>query len=229
LTSVPALTSNPTLTKDDWLLFVINALGLIWAGIDAHFGWGAWSAYACVGLTSLLYLAHVHWRRRDILVNLLVFGLAAGLTELAADWWLVSVTKTLHYAKWGPFLIDSPAYMPMSWAGILLSMGFLGWGVSRKYGLVIGTLVATVVTGIYVPFFEMLAHYAGWWTYDNCRRWGVVPWYIIVGEALVGASLTPLVAGVVARNSTLLGWIVRGVIAGLWIGLSYFIALSITG
>lgn len=221
--------SEPELTKDDWLLFVINALGLVWAGIDAWFGWGAWSAYACIGLTSLLYLVHVRWRQRDILKNLLVFGLVAGLTELAADWWLVSTTKTLQYAQWGPFLVDSPAYMPMSWAGILLSMGFLGWAVARKHGLLIGTLVATVVCGIYVPVFEMLAHYAGWWTYDNCRRWGVVPWYIIVGEALIGASLTPLVAGVVGPKSGLVGWVVRGVIAGLWIWGAYFIALSITG
>jgi hypothetical protein len=217
------------LTKDDWLLFVINALGLVWAGIDAYFDWGPWSAYACIGFTSLLYLTHVTWRGRDILRNLLIFGLVAGLTELAADWWLVSITKTLAYAKWGPFLVDSPAYMPLSWAGILLSMGFLGWGISRKHGLVIGTLVATVVTGIYVPTFEMLAHYAGWWTYDNCRRWGAVPWYIIVGEALIGASLTPLVAGVVAKQSSLLSWVVRGVIAGLWIWVAYFLALSITG
>jgi hypothetical protein len=222
-------TAEKRLTSDDWLLFIINVLGLAWAALDAHFDWGPWSAYACVGFTSLLYLLHVTWRKRDILKNLLVFGLVAGLTELAADWWLVSKTHTLQYAQWGPFLIDSPAYMPMSWAGILLSMGFLGWAVSQKYGTAIGVLVATAVSGIYVPAFEGLAHYAGWWTYRDCNRWGVVPWYIIVGEALIGAALTPLVTGVVGLKDGPLSWVLRGVLAGLWIWGAYFIALSITG
>ncbi len=217
------------IAKDDWLLFVVNALGLLWAGIDAAFDFGPWSAYACVALTSVLYLAHVQWRRRDILKNLLVFGIAAGLTELAADWWLVSKTHTLHYAPWGPFIVDSPAYMPLSWAGILLSMGFLGWVVSQKHGLVVGSLVAAVVSGLYVPTFEALAHGAGWWTYDNCNRLGVVPWYIIVGETLVGALMPLLVSGVVVKASGLVSWVLRGVAAGLWIWAAYFIALSITG
>jgi hypothetical protein len=217
------------ITRDDWLLFAVNALGLVWAGIDAALGLGPWSAWACVALTSALYLAHVQWRQRDILKNLLVFGLAAGLTELGADWWLVSKTHTLHYAPWGPFLIDSPAYMPLSWAGILLSMGFLGWVVSRAKGLVVGSAVAALVSGLYVPTFEALAHSAGWWTYDNCNRLGVVPWYIIVGEALIGAAMPVLVSGVVRTGSGFVGWALRGVIAGVWIGVAYFIALSITG
>lgn len=217
------------LTKDDWLLFAVNGVGLAWSALDAYFDWGPWSAYACVGLTSALYLTHVAWRQRDILKNLLVFGLVAGLTELAADRWLVSVTDTLHYARWGPFLVDSPAYMPMSWAGILLSMGFLGWAVARTHGYGVGIAVATVVSGVYVPTFEALAHYAGWWTYDNCHRWGVVPWYIIVGEALIGAAMVPLVAGVVGRGSGLVGWVVRGVLAGLWIWVAYAVALQLTG
>lgn len=217
------------ISRDDWLLFVVNAVGLVWAAIDAWFDWGPWSAWACVFLTSGLYLAHVQWRGTDILKNLLVFGLVAGLTELAADWWLVSITRTLDYAKWGPFLVDSPAYMPMSWAGILLSMGFLGYAVSLKHGVRWGLVVATVVSGLYVPTFEALAHYAGWWTYSNCHRLGVVPWYIIVGEALIGAAMPLLVTQVVAQKSTLGSWIGRGVIAGLWIWVAYFIALRITG
>lgn len=224
-----APTEDPTLVADDWLIFAVNAVGLVWAAIDAYFDWGPWSAYACVGLTSVLYLSHVTWRGRDILKNLLIFGLVAGLTELAADWWLVTFTKTLDYARWGPFLIESPAYMPMSWAGILLSMGFLGWAISLKHGIAMGVLVATVVSGVYVPTFEGLAHYAGWWTYKNCNMIGVVPWYIIVGEAIIGGAMPLLVTGVVAKTSSVWGWVVRGVLGGLWIWVGYFIALSITG
>ncbi len=217
-----------TFTSDDYLLLVINVVGLVWAGISAWFDLGPWAAWACTLLTSVLYLVHVQWRGHDILKNLLLFGLAGGLAELAADWWLVSLTRTLHYAPWGPFLIDSPAYMPGSWAGILLSMGFLGCAVRQRWGTMAGVVVATAVTGIYVPTFEALAHAAGWWTYSNCRMLGVVPWYIIVGEALVGLSLTPLVALVLVRQQVL-AWVGAGVVAGLWIWASYFIALSITG
>lgn len=221
--------SDSPIQRDDWLLFIVNVVGLIWAGIDAWFGWGPWSAWACVLITSALYVTHVAWRRTDILKNLLVFGIAAGLTELAADWWLVSITRTLDYAKWGPFLIDSPAYMPMSWAGILLSMGFLGYAVSLKYGVRWGVVVAAIVSGLYVPTFEALAHYAGWWAYSNCNRLGVVPWYIILGEALIGGVMPLLVTGVVKQHSGFFGWVVRGVLAGVWIWVAYFISLRITG
>jgi hypothetical protein len=218
--------TNPY-SKDDHLLFIINVLGLIWAAIDAYFDWGVWSAYACVAFTSLLYLAHVQWRKTDILKNLLIFGLVGGITELAVDYWLVSLTKTLTYTPWGPFIIDSPAYMPMSWAGILLSMGFLGFIVAQKYSVMVGTLVSFVVAGIYVPTFEALAHYAGWWTYSNCPMFGVVPWYIIVGEALVGASMSPLVMYLLHKKSM---WSAAGagVIAGLVIGIAYKIGMMVS-
>ena len=211
------------------VLLVVNLLGLAWAGVDAALDLGPWSAWTCTACTSGLYLTQVRWRGPDIKKNLLVFGLAGGVTELAADWWLVSKTFTLHYAPWGPFLIESPAYMPLSWTGMLLSMGFLGWVVSRKHGLAVGTLVSAVVSGIYIPTFEGLAHRAGWWTYDNCNRLGVVPWYIILGETLIGALLPLLVAGVVTKGRGVIGWALLGVVAGLWIWVSYAIALSITG
>lgn len=217
-------TDDDRITADDHLLFVINAVGLAWAALDAWQNWGAWSAYVCVVLTSVLYLTHVLWRGRDILKNLLVFGIVAGLTELLADYWLVSITKTLSYEKWGPFLVDSPAYMPMSWAGILLSMGFFGWMVARKHGLVKGMLFATVVTGIYVPSYEALAHYAGWWTYSGCPMVGVVPWYIIIGEALVGAMMVPLVKKVIDGRGYLVAAL-AGVAAGLWIGVAYWVGM----
>jgi hypothetical protein len=223
----PADAETDPLTAADHLLLVINALGLALAGIDAWLDLGPWSAYACVLITSALYLAHVTWRGSSILKNLLVFGLAGGLTELAADWWLVSITKTLFYTPWGPFLVDSPAYMPMSWAGILLSMGYFGWMARRKYGLGWGILLATLLTGLYVPVFEALAHYADWWTYSGCAMWGPVPWYIIVGEALIGLSLTPLVSIVMDGKSPLRS-AVAGVAAGLWIWVAYFVAMLVT-
>jgi hypothetical protein len=211
-------------TSDDYLLLLVNVIGLAWAALDAAFGWGPWSAYVCVAVTSLLYVSHVQWRQRDILKNLLLFGLLGGVTELAADYWLVSLTKTLHYTPWGPFLIDSPAYMPMSWAGILLSMGFLGFAVSQQWGLWRGILVSLVVAGIYVPTFEALAHYADWWSYSSCPMWGVVPWYIIIGEALVGAAMVPLVTVCVQRQG--MAWSAgAGILAGLLIPLAYKIGM----
>lgn len=206
------------------LLLLINVLGLVLAGLDAWGDWGPWSAYACVGVTSTLYLAHVSWRRTRLLVRLLVFGLSGGLVELASDWWLVSVTKTLDYAAWGPFLIDSPAYMPMSWAGILLSMGFVGWVVRRRYGTLMGMLAATLVSGVYVPSFEALAHYAGWWVYKDCSMWGAVPYYIIIGEALIGTALVPALVFVLAGKM----WraVVAGAAMGFWIGVAYAIGMT---
>jgi hypothetical protein len=219
--------SQQSITGADHLLWIINVAGLAWSALDAWMEWGPWSAYACVGITSVLYIAHVQWRKHSVLTQLLVFGIGAGLAELAADWWLVSVTRTLHYAQWGPFLIDSPSYMPLSWAGILLSMGWLGWVVQRRFGMLAGMAAATVVTGVYVPVFEGLAHYAGWWTYSDCRMWGPVPWYIIIGEALVGLSLTPLVKHVLAGSGIKVAF-VSGLGAGLWIWAAYAVGMWLT-
>jgi hypothetical protein len=231
--SIPSRATTDPLRADDLLLLTINVAGLAIAAMAAVGHWGPWSAYLSVVVTSVLYLAHVQWRQHDVLKNLLVFGTAAGLTELAADRWLVSVTHSLVYAPWGPFLIDSPAYMPMSWAGILLSMGALGVYLHGRFGMIAAVAVTFVVTGTYVPFFEALAHFAGWWTYQNVPSLSVVPWYIIVGEALIGASLTPLVMVTMARagsskTSGFLSAALVGGIAGLWIWVTYAIAYWMT-
>jgi hypothetical protein len=88
-------------------------------------------------------------------------------------------------------------------------------------------VAATVITGIYVPSFEALAHFADWWTYSNCKMWGPVPWYIIVGEALIGLGLTPLV-NFVMKGPQMWRAIVAGAVAGLWIWGAYFLAMLAT-
>lgn len=218
---------STALRKADALLFAVNLIGLAWAALAAWLDWGVWAAYTCVGITSALYLSHVRWHGDSILKRLLVFGIAGGVVELAADWWLVSITKTLQYTPAGPFLIDSPAYMPLSWAGILLSMGWLGWLVERRHGMAAGILAAGAAAGIYVPAFEALAHYANWWTYDGCAMLGVVPWYIIVGEFLVGAAMPPLVKHVLADRGFVAATI-AGAAAGLWIWAAYVVAMAVT-
>lgn len=55
-----------------------------------------------------------------------------------------------------------------------------------------------------------------------------VPWYILLGEALIGAGMPPLIA-FVASHQQWWKWILAGVAGGAWIGVSYFIAYSLVG
>src|SRR5262249_59917669 len=55
-------------------------------------------------------------RRDALLARFLLFGVVVGLTELAADAWLVDYTRTLNYSiGGGPMIWRSPLWMPLAW------------------------------------------------------------------------------------------------------------------
>jgi len=45
-----------------------------------------------------------------------------------------------------------PIYMPLSWAGVTLSVGFFGWTVARRHGALAGALAAALLAGVGLPF-----------------------------------------------------------------------------
>ena len=171
------------------LLLVINPLGWLWALGSAITAAGAWTAWAYVGVITAVVLSRVRWRDEDPLKNLVVFSVAGGLVALTADRWLIAGVQKLVYADWGLFLADSPAYMPASWAGMIMAAGFAGWYVSRRKGLFAGALTAGLVSGTVIPCLEACAHFAGWWSYRDAPMMGVVPRFIVLGEILIGLPL----------------------------------------
>jgi len=204
------------------LVVAINVLGLSIALAAAVWQWGVWSAYACTGFASALYVSRLRSRRHGLRTHLLLFGLTAGVIALAADWWLVSVYGTLTYNPWGPTVLDSPLYMPLSWAGITMTIGFAGCVIARRHGRAVAVLAATAIAGLLVPTYEILAGDAGWWSYAEPHLIGRVPWCIVLAGALIGPPLPMLVERVLARLDARTS-IVHGCLAGLCIGAAYVV------
>jgi hypothetical protein len=140
----------------------------------------------------LIVLAFV-WaavRLRDpALVALCWAGAGAALLELLiADPSFVS-RDILLYEKGGPFVVDSPLYMPISWVYIVVQMGVISLWMVDRWGLARASLVMGAVGAINGPTYEWLAQYAGWWSYQDCWRIAGVPVFVIASEGAIGAVL----------------------------------------
>lgn len=188
-----------------------------------HLGWksGFVLAFGMYGL-----LAWFAYKQNDrFLKRLLVFGIAAGFTELLADCWLVKNTGTLIYASGEPMIACSPFYMPFAWAVLLIQIGYLGWLISQEEKMWVSIIATTLIGFAVIPLFEHWAKDAGWWYYVNSPMIGNTPWYIILAEGLI-CSFMPLLFQHIHRRHYVFQ-VPLGIIQGIWIWVSYFIAFSI--
>lgn len=203
------------------LLIGVNAIGLAvgLAGLVHPLGWT--SAAFAVGVGFGAYLGYVvasGWPRWS--GNIFVFALVAGLVELWADHWLVHGVRTLVYPPTGPFVADSPLYMPLAWAGMLASHLALARALLRRIPHSLAAIAIALSCGLHLPIYEWLAHASGWWHYRDARMLvGDVPMFIAVGELAIGVPL-PAIAHRLANGSKreAAG---LGVAMGLWIFAAY--------
>ena len=212
------------------IIFVVaNVLGLALTllGVWLKLGWISATLAAAFGFA--LESLWIIWRRGPrFSVHCWSFGLIAGFVELAADRWLVERLGVLVYAPGGPFVLSSPLYMPFAWGGMLQAGLLLGLWLERRWSLPVACLCTAVLFGLYLPLFEHLAHGSSWWSYRRTPLLaGTTPWFIVLGEILIGASL-PLFARWLARDKRRWSPLV-GVAAGIWIGVAYALAWSFVG
>ena len=87
----------------------------------------------------------------------------------------------------------------------------------------------TFVLGmLFIPAFELLAKYADWWAYvDTEKMFLNTPYYIILGEGLI-CSVLPFLFRAQLRKPTSFSF-VAGILIGLWIFISYFVAYHLVG
>ncbi len=197
-------------------LLVVLLVGMV--SSRYHLGWkSAWGL--SIGMCVVIF-AFSLITKDQFIKKILVFSLAAGITELLADCWLVSSTKTLIYAADEPMIACSPFYMPFSWAVILTQVGYIGWLVTFKKRLVWAVIFTGLIGGAVIPLFEHWANGAKWWYYDYDKMIGNTPYFIALGEILLCAVL-PLLFLYIFKHRV---WValLLGVLEGIWIWVSYF-------
>src|SRR4051812_45821766 len=87
--------------------------------------WSDWRTGATLNLVDNCLLVGFAVVRRDaLLARFVLFGVAVGLTELAADGWLVDYTRTLDYSiGGGSSMWRSPLWIPLAWEVVTVQFG----------------------------------------------------------------------------------------------------------
>ena len=189
--------------------------------------WSDWRTGLALNLVdNAILLGFIVLRRDALLARLVVFGLAVGFTELAADAWLVEVTRTLDYSVGGgPMLWRSPVWMPLAWQVVAVQFGYIGlrlWEHLGGWGLaVIGVLGA-----INIPYYEEMARRIHWWTYSGCRMISNTPYYIILGEFGIAVAFALLAKPL--RRGSWTAALLLGSAGGAGIFLCYALAYGVT-
>lgn len=233
------------MTKKDWAVSTKSFLKkwdmesvrlLVCIGLQIYTGvffclsavhpWGGWWSITILAITLMLSLVCYTVLRRDTFSAVLLAAcIVAGFVETLADWYLISVDRSLVYVPGGPYIWQTPLYMPFGWAFALFSLGIIGHWIDTRWGLLKATVISALLGVIIIPVWEHCAKYGGWWYYRDTPMIGSSPYYIILGECLVVASL-PLALRYVSRwNSGL----IVGVIIGLWILPAYWIGIQLFG
>jgi len=201
---------------------------LLASAISALFRLGPWAAWASALLLGTALVGYAVVSRDAFFRRLLVFGAVVGLGELVSDHFAVVTTGTLVYPPVGPFLVASPAYMPLAWMGMMAQLGSLADVATRRWGLARATLGLMVLGGINIPFYETMARRAGFWHYRSTPMiFGATPWYVILGEVLLSAALPLAVSGVSRRG--VWGAVLLGVAQAAWTYASSVLAFALVG
>lgn len=178
------------------------------------------------GFDLLLLVGFAVWSRDRYLGHLLGFGLVLGLTELAADAWLVVGTRTLDYSVGGgPMLWRSPVWMPLAWQVVAVQFAVVGERL-RRWHAVWGLVTTALLGALNIPYYEEMARRIHWWTYSNCRMISGTPYYIILGELFIAAAIALFADSV--RRQTVRTTVVSGIGGGGAIFLAYAGAFAIT-
>ena len=186
-----------------------------------HLGWISAARWS-YGLFAS-YIVYALLARDAVVARLLAFALAAGVAELVADAYLVSVTHTLLYPRPEAMLWDSPLYMPVSWAVVLTQLGYLGrlvpWPAWRT------GLLLVPLSGVLIPLYENWAIRAGWWSYQHAPAWWGVPYYVYLAEALLMLPVPALLLQAIERGR----WLATGLVEGVVMLLACVLAYTLVG
>ena len=111
-----------------WVVIATIPTNIIAVSLVAFAPWSDLRTGAALNvIDNCLLVGFVIVRRDVLLARFLVFGLAIGFAELAADAWLVDYTRTLDYSiGGGPMIWRSPLWMPLAWEVVAVQFGYIG-------------------------------------------------------------------------------------------------------
>ena len=209
------------------IILATIAINVVAVSLLALAPWSDWRTGLGLNIIDNVLLIGFAVRKRDALIaRFIVFGLAAGLVELAADAWLVDFTGTLDYSiGGGPMLWRSPLWMPLAWEVVAVQFGYIGLRLSERFGG--GGLVAVaLLSAVNIPFYEEMARRIHWWQYHGCRMISQTPYYIILGE--LGIALAFAVLARTLRRGSWGVALLSGALAGCAIFGCYALAFGLT-
>ena len=206
-------------------------LDLILSLVDSIAHWwyiGIVEVVLSLYLFALLLVLYKAQGLRSLLGRLLLASFIAGLCELFTDASGEYVVHSLIYPQGEPTLWASPIYMPFSWMIVLTLLGYVAWRLCALLGRRKAALLSGIAGIIYIPAYEEMAYYGGWWRYKPTHLMlGHTPIYVLLFEGLIVASLALLYAHIERRS-----WpqvVLLGVALGAWIPVAALLAWLLLG
>ena len=227
LKTTSSLTLDPLEPKRLRIVIATILINVVAVALLTFAPWSDWKTGLALNLfDNALLLGFVFLHRDGLLARFMLFGLAAGFAELAADAWLVNFTHTLDYSiGGGPMLWRSPGWMPLAWEVVAVQFGYLGLRLTEHFGN-FGLVLIGALGAVNIPYYEEMARRIHWWKYGGCRMISGTPYYIIVGEFLIAVAFTLLVKKF--RRNDFISAILLGIVGGAAIFIAYAIAYGIT-
>src|SRR5262249_28067013 len=120
----------------------------------------------------------------------------------------------------------SPLYIPLSFVGATVQLGFASDAVHRRLGLLPAVVTTAALGALYVPLYEHLARAGGLWWYEGVSpAFGAAPRYVGVCAVLLAAAAS-LLARIAASRS--LAWAApAGLVLGAFIAGSMALGLAL--
>lgn len=194
-------------------------------GVIAWFA-GGWKPATILNLSIVaVLLAWALFTKDELLKKLLVFGGVAGVVELyTGDPWFIR-REVLVYNEGGPFLVDSPFYMPFAWAYVVVQLAVIALWLIDRYGMPKAAAIVAVLGAGSIPLYESLAKNAQLWIYQGCGEIFSAPYFVILAEMLIALSFPFL--GDRVRKSGYAMAAVLGAAAGLWMWVAGMIGYKL--
>lgn len=155
------------LNREDLLIGLSMALTV--GGVLLGAGLREPNAFGVTALAVMGFLIIGWWMTGSArLAWLLIFGVAAGVLELWADWVHVTHFGSLVYTDYFGFrLLASPSYMPIGWGLTVVQFGYLALRLRDRWKPWIAVSAVTILGMALPPWYEELAAPAQAWYYTT--------------------------------------------------------------